>query len=93
MASEKLLERKFVQRIKTAGGIAIKLIAVNFTGLPDRLVLLPRARVCFAEMKSTGKGLSRRQKIVKAFLEKLGFTYWVISTDEQLELFTKTEIG
>jgi hypothetical protein len=87
MASEKLLEKKTVSLVKLAGGLAVKLVAVSFTGLPDRLILLPRGRVCFIEFKSTGKKLSSRQVIVKTYLESIGFTVYIIDTDEALNCF------
>lgn len=88
--SEKLIEPKLRKFVQSIGGLAIKLVAVSFTGLPDRLILLPGGKVCFAETKSTGKGLSPRQEVVKALLEKLGFQVWVIATNEALEEFKKS---
>ena len=85
--SEKLLERKLTTLVKLAGGIALKLVAVSLTGLPDRLILLAGGKACFAEIKSTGKQLSKRQEIVKAFLERLGFRVWIIDSNESLSEF------
>lgn len=83
-ASEKVLEKRLRLMVETVDGMAIKLLPFLFTGLPDRLVLLPGARICFAEIKSTGKALEPRQKIVRGQLERLGFKVWTISTEQEL---------
>ena len=87
MASEKLLERKCCEAVRSAGGQALKLLAVNFTGLPDRLMLLPGGLAVFVEFKSTGEGLRDRQKLVRGIIEKLGFRYEVIDTKDLLTKF------
>lgn len=83
-ASEKVLEKRLRLMVEAVDGLAIKLLPFLFTGLPDRLVLLPGARICFAEIKSTGKALEPRQKIVRGQLERLGFRVWTISTEQEL---------
>lgn len=88
--NEKLIEKKLVEGVKKLGGVALKLVSPSFTGLPDRLILLPGARVYFAELKSTGRKLSPRQLVVKAFLEGLGFTVFVIDDREILQLVLET---
>jgi hypothetical protein len=85
--NEKLIERKLVKRVKQLKGLAIKLFSAWFTGLPDRLVLLPGARIWFAEIKTTGKSLTNRQKIVISILQKLGFSVDVIDDEITLENF------
>lgn len=76
---ERDVERKYREAIVKAGGLCIKLVAISFTGLPDRICLLPGARIWFAEFKF-GKGvLSARQRVVKAMLEKLGFEVKLIN--------------
>lgn len=88
--SEKLLEKKGVEAVQKVGGQSIKLYGLTFTGLPDRLNLLPGGKVCFTEYKTTGKYPSPRQKIVFPMLEKLGFRVWIVSDYETLELFKKS---
>lgn len=83
-ASEKVLEKRLRLMVEAVDGLAIKLLPFLFTGLPDRLVLLPGGRICFAEIKSTGKALEPRQRIVRGQLERLGFKVWTISTEQEL---------
>jgi len=85
--SEKVLERKLREATKRLGGIAVKIGSPSFTGLPDRLVLLPGGRIWFVEMKSTGKKPSPRQLVVHALLRRLGFTVWVIDSETLLNDF------
>lgn len=83
---EKTIEAYLRRRIKAAGGLALKLVCPGFTGVPDRLILLPGGKVCFAETKDTGKTPRPRQRRVHAFLRELGFQVYVpdsyIAVDE-----------
>ena len=94
--SEKWLEKKVVEATKSAGGEAIKLFGLLFTGLPDRLVLLPRGKVCFAETKSSNdyrkanQGCSPRQVLVIAWLRKLGFKVYIVGDIASLNEFKKS---
>lgn len=85
--NEKLIERKLRQGVEKLGGMALKLMSLWFTGMPDRTVLLPGGRIYFVELKSTGKKQSPRQKIVKALLQRLGFTFYVIDDQAGLDAF------
>ena len=89
--SEKAIERllkKLVEKI--LGGLCIKMFCPSFTGLPDRILLLPGGRVLFVELKSTGKHQTERQKLVTRMLEKLGFRVLVLDTLEAVETLIQT---
>jgi len=85
--SEKYLERKFTAAAKRLKGKALKFWCLSFTGMPDRIVLLPGGKIGFAEIKTTGKTPSPRQRIVIARLRSLGFIVEVIDRAEQIEEF------
>ena len=74
---EKTVEAYLRRRVKAAGGLALKLICPGWTGVPDRLILLPGARVCFAETKDLGKTPQPRQRYVHGRLRALGFRVFV----------------
>ena len=38
---EKTIEQKLVQAVKAKGGIAPKFVSPGFSGVPDRLIILP----------------------------------------------------
>ena len=42
---EKTVEEYLRRRVKAAGGRALKLVCPGCTGVPDRLILMPGARV------------------------------------------------
>jgi len=88
--SEKVLEKKLSEAVKRAGGLSIKLISIHFIGLPDRLCLLPKGRLFFIEMKTTGKKPSKIQTIIHAKFDALGFPVLVIDTTEKINDFIKT---
>lgn len=77
---EKDLERQVVEYVKKLGGKAYKWVSPGETGVPDRIVLLPGARIIFVELKRPGRkdGMSPRQKKVFRILRGLGFTCWRI---------------
>lgn len=52
---EKVIERKLVQAVKSAGGVAPKFVSPGFDGMPDRIVLLPGGHLGFVEVKATGE--------------------------------------
>lgn len=87
MSVEKHIESKLVGYLKKNGGLAIKLYNPFFTGLPDRLLLVPVGRVFFVELKSTGKKQSPRQRYVRNLLAKIGFTVYVLDTEQALQQF------
>jgi len=78
--NEKTIERTLREKVKAAGGVALKFFSPSFTGLPDRLVLMPGGRVWFVELKAPGKKPKPRQVIVHTMLRKLGFNVEVIDT-------------
>jgi hypothetical protein len=56
----------------------------GLVGLPDRLVLLPRGRVLFVELKRPGqKPRPAQQRWIKK-LRGLGFSVEVVTTRQQL---------
>jgi len=87
--NEKLIEKKLRESVKKLGGIALKLFSPSFTGLPDRLVLMPGGKASFAEIKTTGKTATPRQNNVLGLLSKLGFLAAIIDSQESLDNFLK----
>lgn len=87
--NEKALEKKLREKVKALGGLAIKFFVLSFSGFPDRIVLMPDARIWFVEVKTTGKKPSAKQVIIHGMLQKFGFDVWVIDTNEILNQFLK----
>lgn len=72
---ENYYENKLRTGVKKLGGgaMCLKFVSPGFTGVPDRLILLPGAKLLFVEMKRSGKTERERQKYVQMLLRKLGF--------------------
>lgn len=91
MKSEASIEDELRQAVEAAGGIAIKLPATLYRGIPDRLVLLPGQTVVFVELKKS-KAKTKRSTAIHQdrwakFLQTLGFTYVTLEGSEGLEAF------
>jgi len=80
--SEKVIERKFYNDIKRRGGMCIKLLPDFFSGIPDRLILLPNSVIFFVELKTTRVSARKLQQIIHKRIETLGFKVYVIDTVE-----------
>jgi len=87
---EKEVERHLVKKVKEQEGLAIKLLAVHFVGLPDRLVLLPKARMFFVELKRPKAKPRKIQLYVHDLLRSLGFDVRVIDSKEKVDAFIQS---
>jgi hypothetical protein len=83
--SEKQVEAKFRKRIREIGGYALKFVSPGCSGVPDRLVFLPKGKIVLVEIKKPGERLRPLQLLMKEKFEKLGFTYYVIDSYERVE--------
>jgi hypothetical protein len=81
---EKAIEQKLVRSVKMLGGIAPKFISPGFDGLPDRLVLLPKGRAAFVEVKAPGKQPRPLQIARHDMLRRLGLKVFVLDDEEQI---------
>lgn len=84
---EKQIEKKLRVEVGRLNGVAVKLQSQYYTGLPDRMILMPGGRIRFAEIKTTGKKPTPRQKIVHQELRSLGFQVDVIDSEVGLQRF------
>lgn len=82
------IESKLRKQVHALGhGIkCLKFTSPGFTGVPDRIILLPGAHVIFVELKKPGKKERKRQEYVQGLLRKLGFeVYSSVSSTEQID--------
>ena len=78
---EKLLKRP----IKALGGLCLKFETPGFTGVPDRILMLPGGHIVFVETKQPGKKERARQLYVHGLLRALGLTvYSTIDTPQKV---------
>lgn len=76
--SEKVLERKLKAAIEEIGGLCLKLSALHFAGIPDRICLFPDRPAFFVEVKTTGMKPSPVQKVVHRKLRRLKFRVEIV---------------
>ncbi len=81
---EKEIEEKLVKSVRAEGGICPKLVSPGTDGMPDRMVLLPDARIAFVEVKVPGQKPRALQKRRHAQLRVLGFQVFVLDDPEQI---------
>lgn len=87
--NEKLIEKKLKKEVEKLGGLCLKIFSPWFTGLPDRLILLPGRRFYWVETKTTGATLRPRQEVVRRLFAKLGFEVDVVDDQLKLDEFKK----
>ena len=80
---EKYIEQRLVKAVKSRDGICPKWFGWN--GCPDRIVLLPKARIAFVEVKAPGEKPRPLQESRHRILKRLGFKVYVIDGIEQIE--------
>ena len=81
---EKQLEQKLVKAVKSRDGICPKLVSPGMDGMPDRMVLLPEAKIGFVEVKAPGQKPRPLQVRRHEQLKALGFTVSVLDDPEQI---------
>ncbi len=89
---EKDIEKKFIKAIRHVDGIALKLVSPSFNGIPDRLVLMPKGKIGFVEIKDKGKKPRALQTSRHNMLRQLGFKVFVLDDVDDIEKIIK-EIG
>lgn len=90
---EKDIEKKLRKMVERHGGVCLKWVCPGWSGVPDRIVLLPGGQIIFVETKRPKGGtLSHLQKWWAKRLKDLGFKHWVIWTEADLSLFKQVEL-
>lgn len=84
-SNEKKIERKLVEEVKERGGLCIKLVPSFVSGLPDRMCLMPGAKIIFIEVKGEGFKPRKLQKVMINKLTKLGFKAMFIDSEDQIK--------
>jgi len=91
MIDERDIERQLGRIAQECGGLCLKLDSSAKKGIQDRLVLLPRARVYFVELKRPGGGrVSVLQQVRRTQIRRMGFPALVIRDAAELAELTKS---
>lgn len=87
---ERDIEKKLAEAVRKSGGLAPKFVSPGLDGMPDRIILFPKGRVAFVEVKAPGKKPRPLQIRRIKQLQSLGFRVYVIDEPEQIERVIKT---
>ncbi len=69
---ERLLKKRVEESIPDAK--CLKFVSPGYSGVPDRIILLPGGAVVFVELKRPGEQPRQRQLYVQSEFRKMGFT-------------------
>lgn len=83
--NEKLIEKKLREGVKKLGGIALKFSSQSYTGMPDRIILMPGGKTSFAEIKTTGKTATPMQAMNLEMLNQMGYDARLIDDQQSLD--------
>lgn len=90
MTLEKDIERKLRLLVTRHGGLCLKWVCPGWSGVPDRIILLPDELVMFVETKRPKGGkYSAMQDKWREWITELGFRYCRIENAEDLRQFEK----
>lgn len=89
---EKCIEQKLVTSVKAVGGITPKFVSPGFDGMPDRIILLPKGKFAFVEVKAMGCKPRPLQSSRHKMLQRLGFKVYVLNDVTQIQKILK-EVG
>jgi hypothetical protein len=82
---EKEIEEKLIAMTKRYGGKCLKWVCPGWSGVPDRILLLPGGRVIFVETKRPKGGVvAKRQEWWRRELRLLGFDAYVVKDQTDL---------
>ena len=84
---EKDIEKKLRQMVERHGGLCLKWVCPGWSGVPDRIILLPGGRIMFAETKRPKSGkVSRLQEWWIDRLRRYGFPASVAWNESDIDL-------
>lgn len=94
---EKDIEQKLRKMVESHGGLCLKWVCPGWSGVPDRIILLPGGRVMFVETKRPKGG--KVSKLQDWWYKRLrSRDFWVVFVQDEvglktLELVIKHELG
>lgn len=81
---ENEIEEKLVAAVKAVGGVCWKFTSPGTAGVPDRIVLMPKGKIAFVEVKAPGEEPRKLQLSKHKLLRRLGFQVFVLDNPEQI---------
>lgn len=84
---EKEIEQYLCKAAKRHGGFALKWVCPSWTGVPDRIIILPNGRIGFIETKAPGKVPRPQQQLWLDRLRSLGFLAFKADSKQDIDLY------
>lgn len=85
MVMEREIEQKLVNLVSRYGGNCLKWVCPGWSGVPDRIILLPGGEVIFVELKRPKGGKpSQMQKWWRRRMLDLGHDHWIVCNFDDL---------
>lgn len=82
---EKDIEAKLRRAVEKHGGLCLKWVCPGWSGVPDRIVLLPNGLLMFVELKRPKGGkVETLQKWWHRKLTSLGFDCWFVFDERDI---------
>lgn len=86
---EKEIESALVKRVKENSGLCLKFTSPSMTGIPDRIILLPKGKIGFVETKRPG-GEPRPIQVKRIRqLRNSGFKTYVLDSKDKIDEIIK----
>lgn len=86
---EKNVESYLTRQIESLNGKCYKWVSPNNSGVPDRIVLLPKGNILFVELKEYNGKISAIQKVQQKIISNLGFQVYVLNSKERVQEFIR----
>ena len=86
---EKEIEQYLTSQAKKYGGYALKWVCPSWTGVPDRIILMPKGRIGFIETKAPGKEPRPQQLRWQERLRALGFLSFKADNKADIDRYLK----
>lgn len=82
---EKVIEQKLTKAVRQNGGVCWKFTSLGTAGVPDRIILMPKGRIAFVEVKAPGEKPRPLQLSRHKLLRRLGFKVYVLDNIDDIE--------
>ena len=83
------VENALTAAVKQRGGLCLKWVSPSTVGVPDRIVIMPNAKVYFVETKAPGKPLSPMQAKMIKELRARGHAALKLDSLTEVDLFAR----
>ena len=81
---EKEIEQKLKVQVNAHDGICWKFVSPGTAGVPDRIILMPKGKIAFVEVKTKGEKPRPLQLARHRLLRKLGFQVYILDDVSQI---------